>query len=159
MQLFHSHRNRVPYSRLFWHLIALLCLPSGFGAFAQATNSLNVRIEMSPRDDTTFPAHTNLHIDAFVNMDGPLKNGDLVKVEFFANTNRLGSGTTVWHSAIYPPNTPGQFHYMHIVAAGFPSVPFVWKNPPAGNYTLTAKATLTKSIIAVSPPINIVITP
>jgi hypothetical protein len=136
-------------------MITLFCLLPACGGFAQSTNSLHVEVSMWPDRDTNFPAHTDIQMMAFVSMDGPHREDDSVKVEFFANAKSLGKKTSFWHSA----EKPGRALYFHMTAAHFDSVPLVWRNPPAGNYAITALATFSKTVKAVSTPVNIVVTP
>jgi len=105
-----------------------------------------------------FYAPTNIPITAFVTMAGA-RAGDVARVEFFANSNKLGSVKTAWHGDIYPPNNPHQAQYMHIVAAGFDPVELNWKKAPPGDYALTVRANSSRGIPAVSQPVNIKILP
>jgi hypothetical protein len=142
-----------------WCAIALFFLLTACGGFAQSANALQVQIEFVPRGDTNFQAHATLHIDAFVGMGGPRQEGDSVKVEFFANARSLGKKTSFWHPERRPPSRPGSATPMWIMPPQFDSVSLDWKNPPAGNYTMTARATFSKTVKAVSTPVDIVVTP
>jgi hypothetical protein len=96
---------------------------------------------------------------AWVGMDGPHRQGDSVTVEFFANTNSLGTRTSYWHPKQRPESRPGVATPFFIVAAGFDSVPLNWNNAPAGKYVLTVKATFSRKVTTVSNPVNITVLP
>jgi hypothetical protein len=108
--------------------------------------------------DHVYYAPTNIHIQAFVTMAGA-QAGDSVRVDFFANTKKLGSTKATWHDAIFPPNDPHHFHYMHVLPAGFDPMEVVWKKAEPGDYTLTARASSPKALAAASKPVEIKILP
>lgn len=92
-------------------------------------------------------------------MNPPALDGDTVKIEFFANTNLLGSQKSVWLPELNPSAhaRPGQAVPMFIRPAQFTLAEFIWKNAPAGNYTITAKAIFGKNPAASSRPVAITI--
>src|SRR6266481_3927635 len=97
------------------------------------TNGPFVRIT-TPNDGAVFPAPANIPICA----DAGEIGGIVSTVEFFAGTNSIGIKT----------NNP--------YGAG-PVNPFclVWSNVLAGDYVLTAKATDTNGLSAVSDPVHV----
>jgi len=97
------------------------------------TNGPFVRIT-TPNDGAVFPAPANIPICA----DAGEVGGIVSTVEFFAGTNSIGIRT----------NNP--------YGAG-PVNPFclVWQNVLAGDYVLTAKATDTNGLSAVSDPVHV----
>jgi hypothetical protein len=155
MKMFHGYLKALPT----WCGVALFCLLPVCGGFAQSANALHVEIDFVPRGCTNFQARTEIRMDAFVSMDGPRQEGDSVKVEFFANAKSLGKKTSYWHPERRPPSRPGFATPMWIMPPQFDSVPLVWKNPPAGNYAMTARAMFSKMVKAVSIPVNIVVSP
>lgn len=112
-------------------------------------------------DETNFFTPCDIHISAGVNVKPQAHEGESVTIEFFANTNRLGSQKSDWLPELNPSAhaRPGQAVPMFIRPAQFPGVEFVWKNPPPGHYTLTAKATFGKNPPAISRPIVIDVFP
>jgi len=106
-----------------------------------------------------FYTPATISIQADVSLDAPARAGDSVRVEFYANTKRLGSGKSVWHDEIGSNPHSRDFQPMHITPAGFWPVELVWNNAPVGDYTLTAKATGAKGRSAVSAPVNIPVLP
>src|SRR5437660_4559067 len=98
-----------------------------------STNGPFVRIT-TPNDGSVFPAPANIPICA----DAGEIGGIVSTVEFFAGTNSIGVRT----------NNP---------MSGSPINPFclVWSNVLAANYILTAKATDTNGLTAVSDPVHI----
>ncbi|MGD0743939.1 MAG: hypothetical protein ABSA45_02180 [Verrucomicrobiota bacterium] len=104
-----------------------------------------------------FHAPATISIQADVSLDVPACAGDFVRVEFYANMKRLGSRKCVWHDEVRSNSHPRDCQPMEIIPAGFSPVEFVWKNPPVGDYTLTAKATWTNDLSAVSAPVNITV--
>ncbi len=83
----------------------------------------------SPANTSTFTAGSSITINA----NATDSDGSIGRVEFFRGTTKLGEDLTSPFS-------------------------FVWANVPAGNYTLTAKATDNKSGITTSTPITIAVT-
>src|SRR5208282_2123898 len=53
-------------------------------------------------DGDTLHAPKDIFILAFVTTAVAAHAGDSVTIDFFANTNKLGSGKSVWHNAIRP---------------------------------------------------------
>jgi hypothetical protein len=106
-----------------------------------------------------FHAPATISIEADVSLDAPARARDSVRVEFYANTKRLGSRKSVWHEALVSNPRSRALPPMHIPPAGFGPVVLVWNNPPAGDYTLTARVSGAKARTAVSAPVNITILP
>jgi hypothetical protein len=90
-----------------------------------------------PSDGDIFRENADLEIDvAARDADGWVR-----KVEFFANTNKIGEQEILF--IIPPPPGPLQKFSM------------VWSNVPAGGYTLTAKATDNLGAMSRSDPVRI----
>jgi hypothetical protein len=106
-----------------------------------------------------FYTPATISIQADVSLDAPARAGDSVRVEFYANTKRLGSGKSVWHDEIGSNPHSRDFQPMHITPAGFWPVELIWNNAPVGTYALTAKATGARGRSAVSAPVNITVLP
>ena len=123
-----------------------------------STNLLAVRI-WSPPPGKIFHAPVTVHINAYVTLNAPVHAGDFVAVEFFVNTNHLGSGKCVWHDAMRPLVHPGQPTPMYVVAPGFSPAQLDWSNAPSGDHALTAQATWTNGVSAVSAPVNVTVLP
>jgi hypothetical protein len=144
---------------LFWLLI-VGCSPGQTSVAPPNTSSGKpVSVEVfvfSP--DHVYYAPTNIQIQAFVVMAGA-QAGDSVTVDFFANSNKLGSVKSKWHEAIFPPNKPHQAQYMHVLPAGFDPMGIVWRKPQPGDYLLTAKASSAGGVPVVSQPLKITILP
>ncbi len=106
-----------------------------------------------------FHAPATISIQADISLDAPVRAGDSVRIEFYANTKRLGSRKSVWHDEMGPNPHSRDFQPMHIFPAGFVPVVLVWNNPPVGAYALTARMTWTNGLSAVSTPVNIAVLP
>ena len=132
-------------------------VPFGSG---DSTNQLSVWLDLKwNTNNATFHAPATIDIFAYIELRPNPRAGDAVKVEFFANTNHLGSGKAIWHDEIRPKEIPGQAVPLHILAAQFYPAEYVWKKVPAGIYTLTARATWTNGLSAVSAPLNVTVLP
>jgi hypothetical protein len=145
-------------------LFCWLAAGSGFAqpASSPATGGLvdPLAVQIWPRPGReVFRAPANIPIGAYVTLRAPAHAGEVVNVEFFANTNSLGSRQSVWHDAIRPPSTSGQAMPMFIMAPGFYPARLVWSNAPAGSYVLMTRATGTNGLSAVSPPVNLTVLP
>ncbi len=81
-----------------------------------------------------------------------------VSVEFLAGTNSLGSRTSGMVSAGMR-SQHGEAVPFVMQMVGYPAVDLIWRNVPAGNYTLTARATNKNGRSAVSTPVNISVLP
>jgi len=93
------------------------------------TNTPPTVAMITPTNDAAFLAPANITIEATaVDREGPV-----VKVEFFAGSDRLTQIT----------NGPYRF---------------VWSNAPLGNHILTARAMDTNGVTGVSSPVNIFVT-
>ena len=125
-------------------------------AVNQQESSLNVWV-VAPDNGSTYPAPAVVYILAGVGLAGGAKAGDTVTVDFFANTNRLGSRQSVWHNGIKPDPSSRHFQPMIMSAAGFGGVELCWSNVPAGSYALTARASGWHGLSAVSESVNITI--
>jgi hypothetical protein len=123
---------------------------------AATTNQLSVRLWLFRAK--TFQAPATINIQAYVRMQGPgLRAGDFVNVEFFANSKSIGTAKAIWHGEVRPQVAPGQAVPMWIIPAGFKAAVCAWKNVPAGNYSLAARATLTPGLSAVSAAVSITV--
>lgn len=104
-------------------------------------------------------APATINIQAYIRLNEPgLKAGDSVNVEFFANSKSIASAKAIWHDTIRPHAASGAATPMWIMPAGFYPALCTWKNVPAGQYSVTAKATWTNGLSAVSAPIPATIT-
>jgi len=148
-------------------ILFALCLFIACISFAQparppsgnnSTNLLAVELWL-PQGDEVLHAPATISIQANVALDAPAQKGDFVRIEFYANTKRLGSRKSVWHDAVGPDPHSRKFQPMIMSAAGFWPVGLDWSNVPAGSYALTAKASDTKGRSAVSTPVNITVLP
>ena len=187
MILFKKYLNFVVGSSCFRLLAFLFCLatagrlaaqtsalPSQAGA-ANATNSLMVAVEvwspLAPRpgsptppggwsnDRKTFTVPCDLHIMANVAVTPVPHEGDTVMIDFFANSEKLGSRKSVWLPELNPSahRHGNEAVPMFIRPAQFSMEALVWTNVPAGHYSLTAKATFGSSPPAVSGPVGVTI--
>jgi len=152
----------------FWGIFLPLCLlvacdrhkqntspPSG----TNSTNPLAVTLSVWPPDDIVFRAPATISIQAEVTLGAQNRAGNSVRVDFFADTNFLGSRNSVWHDEIRPDPHSRNAQPMIIVPAGFLPVRWVWNNIPAGNYSITAQATGSEGRSASSAPLNITVLP
>lgn len=122
------------------------------------TNELSVWLWAPHPAALKAPATINLQ--AYVRShDSGLKAGDDVNVQFSANSKLLGSDKAVWHDMIRPQPKPGQAMPMWVMAAGFYPAKWSWQNVPAGNYSVTARATCTNGLSAVSASVAVVVLP
>ena len=96
---------------------------------ARAVNPPSVAIG-SPSEGATFSSGANITIIASANDS----DGNVTKVEFFQNGNKVGEDTTG------------------------PDYRVTWNNVPAGSYTLTAMATDNDSASTTSDPVHITVT-
>jgi hypothetical protein len=131
-----------------------------------STNGLSVWLDLRwNTNNAVFNAPAKIDLLGYVQLHPDPGEGDVVRVDFFADGKRLGSGNAVWHGAIRPPRRkwylfgPPPAEPMHIVAAQFYPAEFVWKQVPAGIYSLTATATWTKGITAASAPLKATVLP
>ena len=79
-------------------------------------------------------------------------------IEFLAGTNSLGVQTSSMVSASMR-SRHGEAVPMIVGLVGYPAVELIWRNVPAGNYALTAKATNEKRLATVSTPVHITVLP
>ena len=149
----------------------LLCLLMVIGASAQTPDApggkppqtpLSVTLEVLCNGDVLHdgdalrtPAH--LFFLVYPTTTIAAHKGDSVTIDFFANTNKLGSQKCVWHEGIRPDPHSRKFQPMIIVAPGFGGVSFDWTNAPAGSYKLTARASGLHGLSAVTTPLHITI--
>jgi hypothetical protein len=82
---------------------------------------------LAPTNGASFTLPTNIVLEA----TAADNDGGIVKVEFFANSTRLGEDTTSPYS-------------------------FVWTNAPSGSYTLTARATDDAGAVTASAGVSII---
>lgn len=131
-----------------------------------STNGLSVWLDLRwNTNNAVFTAPARIDMLGYVWLQPRPHAGDVVRVDFFADGKRLGSGKAVWHDEIRPP--PGALYLfgpppaqpMHIVAAQFDPAEFVWQDVPAGIYTLTATATWTDGVISSSGPLKATVLP
>src|SRR5207249_9879824 len=104
---------------------------------ATATNSVNIVVDApptvslsSPANNASFTAGANVTLQANANDS----DGSVAKVEFFAGATLLGTATGSPYS-------------------------FTWTAVPAGNYSLTAKATDDQGAAATSVAVSITVNP
>ena len=124
-----------------------------------ADNSTNqFSVTLWPPHIAGMKAPANINIQAYVRLDqSGLKTGDSVKVEFFADSKSISTAKAIWHDTIRPHAAPGQAVPMWIMPAGFYPALCTWKKVPAGNYSLTARATWTNGLSTVSAPIPVTV--
>jgi hypothetical protein len=152
---------RVP-APLLW-ILSLLCLLALIGWRRQPaagrgpTGPLTVSVEW-PQNGATYQAPATVRLLARVDAVGDAK-GDEAVVDFFANTNKLGSRTAFWHEGIRPDPTSRKAQPMIMANPGFGGVSLDWSNVPAGSYTLTARASGWHGLSATSAPVNITVLP
>jgi hypothetical protein len=146
--------------------------------FGDTAHPPAVRIIL-PADGAKFHAHTDIRLLALATPNGTdlgpdedaikryadpnkwnfMRNPqDMVSVEFLAGTNRLGLQTSGMVSASMR-SQHGEAVPMIMGLVGYPAVELVWRNAPAGSYTLTANATNEKGLATVSTPVNITVLP
>ena len=125
---------------------------------ANTTNELSVQLWAPHPADIKAPATINLQ--AYVKLDDSgLKAGDSINVQFFSNSKPLGSDKAIWHDMIRPHVKPGQAVPMWVEAAGFYPAKCSWQDVPAGSYSVTAQATWTNGLSAVSAPVTVTVLP
>ncbi|WP_276372001.1 Ig-like domain-containing protein [Chryseolinea sp. H1M3-3] len=100
-----------------------------FGAATPPVNQMPTVSLTAPANNTNFPAGSSITINATASDPG----GSVSKVEFYNGATKLGEDLTSPYS-------------------------FVWANVPAGNYTISAKATDNQSGTTTSSPVNISVT-
>ena len=148
---------------------ALFCWLATGGSFAQpfgpasadeSTNQLSVWLDLRLNtNNAVFYAPARIGLLAYVRRVPRPHAGDAVRVEFFSDAKRLGAAKAVWHDEARPKQIPGRATPMHVLAAQFYPAEFVWKNVPAGTHALTAKATWTNGVSAVSAPVKVTVLP
>lgn len=150
----------------FFTCLSLVCSglaqPSSTASENSPQKPLEVSLEVLSNgsilhDGDTLRAPTALWIGASIKTAVAGHAGDSITVDFFANTNRLGSRKYGWLDKIEPDLHSLKPQPMIIRAAGFYGGDFVWSNAPAGSYALTAKAWGWHGHSDVSAPINITI--
>jgi hypothetical protein len=123
----------------------------------QNTNELSIQLWLPHKTGLVAPA--TIDIQAYVRMQGQgRKTGDVVNVDFFANSKSIGSAEAIWHDTIRPHVKPGQAMPMWIMPAGFYPAQWTWTNVPAGDYSLTARAAWTYGISVISPAVTVAVT-
>jgi hypothetical protein len=83
--------------------------------------------------------------------------GDTVKIDLFANNQKLCSQQAVWQDEKRPPHRPGEAFPLWIMPAQFLISDCVWSNPAPGSYTLTAHATGLNGLSAEAAPLRITV--
>jgi len=131
---------------------------------------------IAPADGATFHAHANIRLAALATPYGtdlgPVEDTpkfvfsrkwELVQspefpyaIEFLAGTNRLDTATGGLVSARVKP-VPGQATPFVMVVVGYPAIEWMWRDVPAGAYTLTARVTNDKGMVTVSTPVHITV--
>jgi hypothetical protein len=112
-------------------------------------------------DGHTFTANSTLHAPLNIFLAASVKTaitmhaGDIVFIDFFANTKKLGSRVSIWNDAM----EPDPLHNDRPTVLGFNSWGFLWTNVPAGSYVFTVRAHGCRGLSAVSPPVNKTILP
>jgi hypothetical protein len=141
-------------------LISILLGWSACAGLAQADNSTNqLSVTLWPPHMVALKAPASVNIQAYVRLNEPgLKAGDSVNIEFFANSKSISTAKAIWHDTIRPHAASGQAVPMWIMPAGFYPALCTWKKVPAGDYSLTAHATWTNGLSAVSAPMPVTIT-
>jgi hypothetical protein len=123
-----------------------------------STNQLSVTLSVLPRSSEPMHAPATFHIFADVRSLAPANKGDSLPVNFFVDTNFLGSAKVTWHDGIRPDPHSTRPQPMIVVMAGFSFASMVWTNVPAGSYALTAQVT-GSGVTAISEPVNITVQP
>jgi hypothetical protein len=122
----------------------------------QNTNELSVQLWLPHKTGLLAPA--TIEIQAYVRtQEQGRKAGDVVNIDFFANSKSIGSAIAVWHDLIRPHVKPGQAMPMWIMPAGFYPAQWTWTNVAAGDYSLTARAAWTNGVSAISPAVSITV--
>jgi hypothetical protein len=99
-------------------------------------------------------APVNIFVGAQVATAVPMQAGDVVTVDFLANTNKLGSRTSEWSDVMaFDPAI------MKWAVRGFYGVELEWTNVPPGNYALRARASVFHGPSGISTLSNITILP
>ena len=110
-------------------------------------------------DRTNFLAPCNLHLSAAVSLNTAGAEADTIALDFYANTNKLGSRKSIW----MPEENPSAHARrneavpMHIRPAQFSMEELVWTNPPPGRYAVTVKARFGRKPPTVSAPVVITV--
>jgi len=136
-----------------------------------------VRI-VEPADGAKFPAHSDIRLLALATPHGTRLEPDAhtksyaetnkwnfgriekteVVVEFLAGTNSLGAeGTGLIFAGMRSRH--GEAVPFVMSPVGYPVVEWIWRNAPAGRYTLTAHATNQTGLATVSAPVTVTVLP
>src|ERR1700689_5823963 len=84
------------------------------------TNGLSVWLGLKwNTNNAVFHAPARIDMVGYVRLRPDPKVGDAVRVDFFADGKRLGSGKAVWHGEIRPHAGPGEAIPMWVMAAQF----------------------------------------
>lgn len=124
------------------HMVAQTRGATGGGAGNSLGISMGALFKGKPlTDGTSVQAPAVIYI--FPHLETALKPqaGDKVKIDFFANGQKLCSQKAVWQDEKRPPHRPGEAFPLWIMAAQFRVSECVWSNPIPGSYTLRAHAT------------------
>jgi hypothetical protein len=106
---------------------------SRLSAAAAMENSVPLVSIDHPRDGETFNPPTNVSF----NVTGSDSDGSIVKVEFFANSEKLGEDHTASFGTLYN---------------------YIWENIPPGTHTLTATATDNSGGVGTATPVTFTVT-
>jgi len=137
-----------------------LAQPFGPSSGDESTNQLSVWLDLRwNTNNAVFHAPARIDLLAYVRLEPRPHAGDAVRVEFFSGAKWLGAAKAVWHDEVRPKQLPGRATPMHVLAAQFYPAEFVWKKVPAGTHALTAKATWTNGVSAVSAPVKVTVLP
>ena len=149
-------------AKAFLFLILTACSICGSRAQSSfppnTTNQFSIGLWVPRSSDLHAPAIVD--IQAYVHLrDFAPKVGDFINVQFFANSNLLGSSKAIWHDEIRPHVPPGSAMPMWVQAAGFYPAKWHWTDVSAGSYSLTAQGTWTNGLVSVCVPLNITVLP
>ena len=134
-------------------------MPRSF-ADSDSTSDFSTSLDLRwNTNNAVFHAPATIDMLAYVWLRPRPRAGDAVRVEFFANAKRLGSGKAVWHDEERPKEVPGHAVPMHILAAQFYPAEWILGNASVGDFSLTAKATWTNGESVVSAPLMVKVLP
>jgi hypothetical protein len=123
-----------------------------------STNQLSVTLWL-PREGEPIHAPATIPLVASLKSSTPAKPGAVATVDFFADAKPIGAGKAIWRDGIRPDMHSNKPQPMIVSRPGYSFASMVWSNVPPGAYALTARASLTGGVMAVSPPVNITVQP
>jgi hypothetical protein len=114
-----------------------------------------------PNTRNTFIAPCDVHISAYIAMQPPPHDGDIVTIDFYSNGEKLGTRKSEWMPELNPSahRHGNEVVPLFIRPAQFSQPNLVWTNPPPGRYELTAKATFATNSPVTSSPLIINVLP